>query len=547
MICRNCNNQNPENARFCMTCGAPTAAAEPLPQAPADTSPVWLTQKPGEPSIKPKQPEDAPWLQQPSDLSAEPPPEPEWEKPTERTTAIPAAGKPPRKPRNRKKLILSMLAAVTALALLGGLLTVLLVFNAPQYKLAKAAENTLEQLREAVGDSESFVTILDTLTQIEDEEEFTLKFRYNDCYSGDSYYSDETVEGTLHYSFADEALSGTAAYRCDSEDLSESVELAVYADRDEAQLCVPSCGDAVYVLPLAGLGEQLQEAPLFDDISDEMSRREARALEGLDINLFPDLSLSAFKDGNGDIYDDFLNGGLKKSDEEIPDAEEDMTVYEFAPEVSCAAEFIGCYSSFVLKQCLGEMFVEELDADLENAFELPENTDDVDIRVYFGVRDGCLAAAALCAEYRGIENSMVLELLGEENLFDEFRITVYADGQTQGEVKGGLKATSNGFEMKADNGYNGYTLSFNDRRGAVTLVDGDWSQELFRCGSSDEGFWLACDNDGYYSTESVHIELLTLQEAPGELDGETVAISELNMDGLEEIFTDLERGTVKRK
>lgn len=551
MFCIHCGKELQSGSAFCTSCGAAQNDPEPIAQQETQADPF----RPAG-DVAPQEgtavAEEVPAVVE-DDIPASaeesvpiPAPAPASEEATFYTEPAftPAAEEPvyaepaePAKPAGKPFPFLIIAAAVAALVILIGSIVWIAAASSPEAKLLKAARKSGAELEDVLGNSDTFVELLENAAALTEKEELTAKVDYEMDYSyswmsysqtfsvlasrsakGKEMYVDFKMRSD--YSFYDEPSSST------------ELEVLAYADSKQLVAAMPNVLDDAYYLPLHKLGSKFSDSDLYDLLEDEIDKDTADALECLNVNLFADTSWSAFKKAYPDEAKEFTKSlVIEKTDDRIPHADDSMKVYSIQCDMSALVDMIVAYELFAVDAVYGEGVTDALDyMEDELRYEI-EELEDYDIVLYAGVKKGCLTALHIELDDGYYENSATLLLEGRENIWED--CTVYLDGEKA--CSGGFEKTSDGFEFTLREGREKLLqIECDDDAGQLSFeVDGEkfcveYSAENRGCQLS---FAL---NDEY----SLYVELLPLEKIPKIQD--PINLLGLDKGDLEDLLDELE-------
>lgn len=306
-------------------------------------------------------------------------------------------GEMPQKPKKKRKgLIIAIVAVVLVLAIAAALY--FFVFRPTQeaYGITTeaAAEKTVAQLQDVLGDCENLNALCENLWEIAQTEQLTVHLGVG---TSDFYSGDESVNMTLHYDGVNSQLGGVI-------DLN-GIKLDYYADEEQLMIHCADFDDSYFMVPLENFGEAFADSALAAMFGVE----DSEELREFGIRLFMQTDWNEFSEKNPEIAEFVESLEFVEVDKTIPNAE-GMTVYEVSIDVKDITDFYSSYMTYASA------------AMTESALSEDELFGDDDkITVQIGInKDGCLAAVYLFPE--GEDGSVTLVLCGEDNLFEEIRI-----------------------------------------------------------------------------------------------------------------------------
>lgn len=330
MFCKHCGAGLPETGKFCPVCGQKrddlpadpqTASETPVTpveeQMPVEEQPAQMpveAQTPEVPTMEPASDfgEPAPTTDEPAPTTDVPAPDfgepvPVFPEPSYAPMEDFVPAEPPKKKKG-KRILISVLASVLVLALIGGILVYALVFNNPTYKLVKAAEKSGEAFTKLFDHCENLKAACSNLSSHDLENSAAMGFSFG--------VDDEVVDIELNMDTKAKELSGSLGMPTSSN------RLCLYGNEDMLAFGVDSYPDENYYLPMKNLGDELVEAGLLGAADTET----IDALNQLD--LFASASPGTFSKAHEKEYEAFEDSlVIEKSDSAIPDAEDSLTVY----------------------------------------------------------------------------------------------------------------------------------------------------------------------------------------------------------------------------
>ena len=519
MFCTKCGNQLPEGSRFCTSCGAQLEAA-PVAE---ETSVPEVENTYAEPAV--------------------------WEEGTPAEEAAPVYGEEPQaaeeqpaeKKSGKKRIVLIAVAAAVVLALLIGVIALIGAVGSPEAKLAKAAQKSGAELEELLGNSDNFVKLLDNAKALSEKGEVTMKLDYamDDRFEG---FYNMTQGVALQISCSQKskelAVSGTIESTLDYPDYPEggydqSYEFVAYANEKELMASMPDVLDDAYSLPLKDLGAKLVESDLGALLEDELENEALDALECLDVNLFADVNWDSFKKAYPDEAEEFMDSlVIEKTDEEIPNADEELKVYSITWDMEAYADMMVAYELYAFDALLGEGFCDNID-DIENELEDSfAELADYEIVVYAGISKGCLTAVHMEIDDGYDDYTATIVLEGKDNIWED--IVIYADDEEI--MTGGFEQTDDGFELVLEADGEELVVECDDAACELIFsVDGE--EIVLEYGAENKGCQFLFEDDSDYGKTSVEVELLPMEKI--EKISDPVNVLELSEDELEDLVTEI--------
>lgn len=469
MFCVKCGQKLPDDVRFCPHCGqqldvilAPeeliqSTAAVPCAELPQETPGDQQSAEPMEVTPSDPQPAEAmqemPYDPQPvfpvdgTDYSQEPVYPAQGAYPYY-SDAVPQSVENQPKKSGKKKLIITIVAAVLAVALLAGGVFFFVSANSPEAKLAKALNNSAEELYALLGNAETLGQMIDNAKAMEDGRTIALKYATKDNLEG--YYNSEigfSLQIDQDLKEKEMMLSAELLSVYDFESMPEysydqEILIDVYADQQEVMFTVSDYLDGYYSLPLDDFGKKILESELGELLTEDMDDEDLELLRSVDLNLFAQYDTVSPAEACPAEYEAFVTTVLvEKSEEKIPEANGIETVYSVTWNMRALADLINAYYLCSMNATVGEEFVSKNDNMQEEIEELTENMEDTGITVYVGISDDCAKAIYVLLEDDSEEYSLTLLLEGRENPWED--VVLYADEEEV--MIGTLEQTEEGF------------------------------------------------------------------------------------------------------
>lgn len=430
----------------------------------------------------------------------------------------------PEKPKKKRKLLITVLAVVLVLAIAAALYFFVFRDKPSQEKDEKseahsAAEKTMAQLEDALGNCENLEALCENLRTIAQSEQLTFRLGVElaDSYDGTA----DTLDLSVSYDGKGRKLDGVLAM--------QGFELELYADEEELLVRYADFDERYFMVPLEHFGEAFADSALAAAIGAE----DLNELRELGIRLFAPTDWDDFAEKNPDAAKFVESLEFVEVDESIPNAE-GMTVYELSFTKEDIVDVYTSYLNYASGELLGAVPSEDELGDLFGGLD-----DDDEINVRIGVNDdGCLAAVHLFIEDE--ENgSFTVVLCGGDNLFE--KIKVYENEERIYTLW--LEKTNDGFILSGGRDEPTPLLICKDGDRELTVCDEDGEEVLTVCyGATKSGasFELSITEDDVYgdyeTTSTVHItaEIVPFEgiETP---DGEVVAIFELTQGEIQEL------------
>ncbi len=530
MFCTKCGNQLPDGSRFCTSCGAALDAAPVVEEIPVPAAEDTYSEPVAweEPAVV----EEAAPVEEPATVEEAAPVYIPQEQPVEKKSG-------------KKRIVLIAVAAAVAVALLIGVIALIGAVGSPEAKLAKAAQKSGAEMEELLGNSDNFVKMLDHAKALSEEGELTAKLDYSMDETNEGYYSmSQGLSLQLSSSKNDKefAVSGTFESKFSYPDYpeygyDESYEFVAYASEKEFIASVPDVLDDAYSLPLKNLGEQLFESDLGGLLEDELDDEALDILENLDVNLFADTGRKAFEKAYPDEVEDFMDSlVVEKSDEEIPNADEDLKVYSVEWDMGALADMLVAYELFGMEATLGEGtkdYVDDIVDELEDAFS---ELEDYEIVAYAGISKGCLTALHLEIDDGYDDYSVTVVLEGKDNIWEE--IVIYADEEEV--LSGGFEMTGDGFEFSMEDAdYGEELLIVCDDAACELTVEFDGEElAVIGYGAEEKGCQISYEYEDGSDSISVTASIVPMEKI--EKPEDAINILELDEDELYDLVEEIE-------
>lgn len=490
--CSHCGTPIADDSRFCPSCGASVTSDEPLAsqEAPAAFRPAEELPTPSG-----------------ADLYAAP-----------QTDAL------PEKPKKKRKLLITVIAVVLVLAIAAALY--FFVFrdkaseeNAKKSEASSAAEKTMAQLKDALGNCENLEALGENLLALAQSEQFTFRLGVElaDSYDGTA----DALDLSVNYDGKNRELDGVFAM--------QGLELELYADEEELFVRCADFDERYFTVPLEHFGEAFADSALAAAIGAE----DLDELRELGIRLFTQTDWDDFAEKNPDAAKFLEALKFVEVDESIPNAE-DMTVYELSFTKEDIVDIYTSYLTDTSGELLGAAIPEDEMGDIFGGLD-----DDEVINVRIGVNDdGCLAAVHLFTETEE-DGSLTVVLCGKDNLFE--KIKIYENEERIYTLW--LEKTKDGFVLSGGKDEPTPLLICTDADRELTLYDEDGEKLLTVCYGAAKGgvsFEFSVTEDDVYgdyeTTSTVHF---TAEIVPFEgvktPNGEAVALFELTLGELQEL------------
>ncbi len=544
MFCTKCGKQLPEGARFCIGCGtavaampvvAPVAPAEPVvpvgPSVPAETF------VPAEPVASAEPVYTEPALEQEETV---------LEEGTQNTGEEPVLiPEEPKKKSRKARLILLAVVSLALVVLVVGLVSVIRAASTPEAKLLRAARKSGEEFAALMSTSGNFTGMFENLGNL--EEGYTMKLAISSEMSyGEDFSTESNMGLVLSSSMKNKETQAlvniNTAYSYSKYNRGENaVQVSIYANEEELVLSLPDTLEGCYSLPTKDLGEQLFNSALGEILREELDRKTRKALECLDLELYAQPDLEAFKKAYPDEYKAFVQSILlEESKEKIPLADGEMEVYSLSCNLEAAGNLFLAYREYTTNLTYGQGMAEYMDDDLDELLDLLE---DAEFVAYFGIQDGCLTALHVETWKEDEESSFTFLLEGKENIWEDF--VLLADGEAV--MEGGLEQTKDGFELYLDNGDEELSILCDDPACELVFRSGI-EKTVLDYGSENGGLQIFYDDFNSYgvmgdyeaSDSRIAISLEILPMEPIEKPEQSTDLLDLTKEELEELEDDIE-------
>ena len=401
------------------------------------------------------------------------------------------------KPVKKSHAILVVLSVIGVL-LVGLSVAGLLVFNSPKATVYRALKGSESQFEKVYGKTKTFSKMMKNAEEIAEKKKFTV---------------DVTAENTSKYDYAkgnDKSKSSKinvkASYdkkgkklgtEINFENDDKKIQGYIYADNKKAVASMPDVLDENYSIVLDNLGEKIFDSELGDLIEDALGQDSKESLEKLDVNLFADVSLDAFKKECPDDWKEFKKSlVIKKTDKDISNADDDLKVYSVEADTKDLTKVIKAYVVFSTEAYLGEGVLDEIENFYDELDEALESIEDFEVEILLGIRKGCLTAINVGVSLDGDDKEFTVVLEGDKNIWDDF--TVYVDDEKA--LTGAFKGDKNGFEFVVEVDDEEFVIECKDSSKEINFTMDD-EEVTIKYDAKDKGVQLSIENSSSYEYE----------------------------------------------
>ncbi len=351
----------------------------------------------------------------------------------------------PKKKWSKKKIWLVVLCSVFAALLIAGILIYIFIINSPLYKIYQAALNTKERLDEILQNGKNLTAWVDSVKQTYESGRFTVDL---------DYAKPETkLQMQLHYGTEEKALAGALTYHLSNQ---STLDADFSANDKELMFRFPNILNKTFSVPLENLGTNSASNSYFSEYLPDW----VQALDGLDPDLFTDISWQTYQETHEDEIDDLIDSiEIDEVNEQIEHAS-GLTTYRMTLDSELFTELFLGYLHHVHDTRIGAGRETSLNKTIDWFEKLLLGKE---LTFYVGIdRNDCLSALHLRAQKQGEKAStLTIVLSGEENPWNSFGLWI--DGEEK--WRGGLTAENDGFTLQI----NRYSLRSTDSQRALVL------------------------------------------------------------------------------
>lgn len=439
MNCKHCGAALPEDANFCGVCGNSQLAEAPaaISEAPAGSAEATV-------------------------VSVETP-----IVPAESPVSTPEAA--PEKPkRNVKRLVITLVAAVLALAVIGCGVAFAMDYFSPESKLERALDATGDALEQLFDGCTNLTTGLNNIADLAagDTVGYTFTIGHNDL-------AGTPEEISMHVDASTKANRYSVDFLADFLEYPQPLMVNVYFDAEELVLGFPGIWSDSYRLPLKDLAEALTDSALglaIDADTAEILESRTAALS--------DNATAALAESVEAILEDAV---VEEVEHTIPGALKAEAVYSWTCSYS---ELFKLYLPTIRESLQAEVASGSMtESELQEAMmslNLAVSMLDSNLGVYFGVTDGKVTAF----ELNVMGQSFVFLLDGVSNPWESFRLIVVGEEI----LSGNITATSTGASLNLNVDDSVVGLSFNDAACTGTITCDGEALFTFTYGCAAGGF-----------------------------------------------------------
>ncbi len=564
MYCGNCGAKCADRDIFCGSCGARivTEAAEAVPTVSVPVEPAVPVESavPVEPAVTVEptteqpptrsfvapiaeiNPDAASIFEQglSEDLEQEPlaeAPRAQADDPAVPPTEQEPIPAPAKKPRKKGCLIGICLAFVLVLALVGGILSYIFIFNSPAYRIKAALENTTEELEDLLGNSENFLEFYRAYQLLAESGEisYDLDMEAEEADS-DGWSSSEHYQFSLNYSKSNKQISGqfdsSTEENYGDEPYSSDISIAFSADEEQLLLKSSSLDNKLYSVPLKDFGKEFSGSYL----SEQITNKDALDfLEAASFCLFPDIYWNDFSKNCPEATALTESLKLEKSKQAIADRT-DLTVYSMAVDADLIIDAINAYMEFALIEVCGREAADQIP--LRSIRATIADLDFDTLQIFIGIDDeNRLAAICACPDDRS-EEAIGISLEGKENIWNEIRLYSEDNEHTLQIVQ-----TQNGFRISGGETKYDTLLECDDAARTLTVFEDGEETQIIKFRLEDDQIILTVEeeiDEIYSSYSTTTYRATTIRYMPlrkvDMLSGEASSIFDLNKESLSDIL-----------
>lgn len=343
-----------------------------------------------------------------------------------------------------------VIASALSVLLIAGLSVYLFIINSPIYKIYQAALNTKERIDGIFQNADQFSAWVDSVKQTYNDRRFALDLEYGK--------SSPKLELSLHQNQS--VLSGALTYHFKDE---KTLNADFSANETDLMFRLPDLLDKTFSVKLENLGDETANNSYFSEYLPGW----VQALDGLDPDLFTDVSFEAYKAAHEDEISDLIDSvEAEEIDTQIPHAQ-GLTTYRIRLDTPLFTKLFLGYLHYAHDTRVGEDYDSSLNRSIAWFDELLTGKD---LTFFFGIdQNDCLTALHLDAK-KGAEVSTLTLVLSGENVID---FGLWYNGEQKyegalGKQGSGFALRVNHFELLCDDDANLLTLLRNGQK-KITL------------------------------------------------------------------------------
>ena len=349
-----------------------------------------------------------------------------------------------KKKMSKKKLWIIIICSILALLLIAGILIYIFIINSPLWKIYQSALNTKDRLDDLLKNGKNLTSWVDTVKQTYEDGKFTVDADYG------SSKRDLSVQ--LQYDAEKSAMAGALSYQWGTD---RTIDADFSANETDLMFRFPQLLNKTFSVPLENLGEESANNSYLNEYLPDW----VQALDGLDPDLFTDITWQTYKEEHEDEIDELIDSiEIDEVDEQIEHAK-GLTTYRLKLDTPLFTELFLDYLHLVNDTRLGEDYASKLDRTIAWFEKILVGNE---LTFYVGINsDDCLTAFHLLSEGKE-DTRLTIVLSGGENVWNDFGIWV--DGEEK--YAGGLTAQKNALELKV----NQYTARCEDAKQNLYLL-----------------------------------------------------------------------------
>lgn len=343
---------------------------------------------------------------------------------------------------SKKKLWIIIICSISALLLIAGILIYIFVINSPLWKIYQAAMNTKDRLDDILQNGKNLTSWVETLRQTYEGGKFALE----------ADYATEKRNLSVQMKYEQSVTAGRVNYQ---QSTGQSIEADFSANKTELMFRFPQLLDKTFSVPLENLGKEAAG----NSYLSEYLPGWVQALDGLDPDLFTDITWQTYQEEHEDAIDDLIDSiEIDEADGQIEYAE-GLTTYRLTLDTPLFAELFLGYLHLVSDTRLGEVYESKLDRSID---WLEKLLLDKELTFYVGIdKNDCLSAVQLRSD-GDVSSRVTVVLSGNENIWNRFG--VWIDGREK--FIGGLSAENHALVLHI----NRYTVRCEDAQRDLLLL-----------------------------------------------------------------------------
>lgn len=443
MFCKYCGAQLPEDAHFCGACGKGLAEAEEMTSTPAQETPAAPVEPVQEAPEAPAQP--AFEVAQPA---PENPVQPAFAAATP-DASVPEMEAPQKPKRNVKRILTAVIAAVVALAIIGGGIAFAMDYFSPESKLERALEKTGDALDALFDELPNLSRVAEIVEEISENKAIGVTLSMNEPLSGsalemrcDAWLADSLRERvSFHYT-----------------DGSEAMDLTGYIVPEGAQYAMPGVLADRYMLPFENLEQTLPNSYFGQNLDEETAQilillTQFMSSYGSSADAKTDATGTETLQELERAIREGANITVEEVEQTISGAGALDAVYSYNISYSGVIKALSPYARTYLETAVaaGEMTTEDMQ-EFMMSLNMVGSLLDSNVRILIGVRDGCATAFSFSVVGEELIN---LQLDGSSgNPFESIRLSIEGEELLTGSLR--RSGTSLTCTLTAE----GETLSF---------------------------------------------------------------------------------------